>query len=315
MKKVIIAALAASTAAIAYAYADSQQGQGHGGQFRAEMREMIEGDGMAVDDLANWMQGHSQARFATLDADSNGTVTQDEFLASVDERAKTGFERMDRNDDGVVNSDDRRGWGRNKGGEQRGHGRHGERRGMSGEDRAERGGRSFTRLDTDGDGSISREEFDSGMEARADRFEERGQRHGMGGGRQGGMGGDRQGGMGGGRHGMGGGMPEEMGEMREKMRELISDGMDQAEFAGLLREGATARFAALDADKNGELSTEEFSAKVAEHAEQMFARMDRNDDGVVTRDDRPRWGGGRHDGGGRHGGGGGRYGKGPNAQE
>lgn len=302
MKKVIIAALAASTAAIAYAYADSQQGQGHGAQFRAEMREMIEGDGMAVDDLANWMQGHSQARFATLDADSNGTVTQDEFLASVDERAKTGFERMDRNDDGVVNSDDRRGWGRNKGGEQRGHGKRGERHGMSdGGRRGEGAGRSFSNLDTDGDGSISREEFDAGTQARAERFEQRGERHGM-----------RGDGMRGQRHG---GMSEEMGEMREKMRDLIQDGMDQAEFAGLLREGATARFAALDADKNGELSTEEFSAKVAEHAEQMFARMDRNDDGVVTRDDRPRWGGGRHDGEGRHGGGGGRYGKGPNAQE
>lgn len=279
MKTVIIAALAASTAAIAYAYADTENRRGHGGQFRAEMREMIKGDGMAVDDLANWMQEQAQTRFAALDADGDGIVTQEEFLASTDERARTGFERMDRNGDGIVNRDDRRG---------RGHGMRGERPRLSDEDRAERrerfSERAFARLDTDGDGSISRAEFDAGAEARAARFEERGKHRG-------------------GRYH--GGMPEEMRAMRGKMRELIRDGMDADEFAGLLREGATARFAALDADGNGELSAGEFSAKVAERAERMFARMDRNDDGVVTRDDRPRWGGWRH--GGRH--------RGPDAQD
>jgi Ca2+-binding EF-hand superfamily protein len=289
MRKIIIAALAASGATIACAHAETDDRQGRGGEFRAEMREMISGDGMQVDDLANFMQQRSQARFATLDADGNGTVTSEEFLASVDERAKTGFERMDRNDDGVVDRDDRRGWGRHMGGGPR-HAMRGERPRLSDEERAERreqfADRAFARLDTDEDGAISRAEFDAGMEARADRRAERGEgrgeRHGQ-------------------RAGRHQGMPREMRAMRGEMRDLIRAGMSQEAFAGLLREGATKRFGALDADGNGELSATEFTAKVAERADRMFARMDRNDDGVVTRDDRPRWGGWRHGGDGKRG--------------
>lgn len=284
MKTIIIAALAASTAAIAIAHAESGDRQGRGA-FRAEMREMIKGDGMAVDDLANFMQERSQARFAALDADGNGTVTSEEFTASVDERAKNRFARMDSNDDGIVNRDDRRGWGRKGGGPR--HGMRGARQHLSDEERAERreqfSERAFTRLDTNGDGSISREEFDAGMEARAERRADRGER------RQ-----ER-------REQRADRMPADMREIHGKMRAMIRKGMSEADLAGLMREGAAARLAALDADGNGELSQQEFTAKVAERADRMFARMDRNEDGVVTRADRARWGGWRHGGHGKRG--------------
>jgi hypothetical protein len=45
------------------------------------------------------------------------------------------------------------------------------------------------------------------------------------------------------------------------------------------------------------ISREEFMAGLGERAERMVARMDRNEDGVVTRDDRPRFNGKR---GGHH---------------
>ena len=56
MKKLIIAVLAASGAAIAYAQAETSDRQGRGGEFRAEMRALIAGDGLDVAALANLMQ-------------------------------------------------------------------------------------------------------------------------------------------------------------------------------------------------------------------------------------------------------------------
>ena len=279
MKKLIIAALAASGAAVAYAQAETGDREGRNSEFRAEMRALIDGDGLKVDDLANLLQARAEQRFAAMDTDSDGIVTREEFLAVAADRAESRFERMNPDENGVVTRSGREGWGR--------HHRDGpraERHGPGKEQRAERRGEriseQFTRLDTDGDGMISREEFEAGMNARAERSAERrddrAQRRSE-------------------RHERRAQMPEEMREMRGQLRALMREGMTLESFSNLTQEQAGARFDRLDADGHGEITLEEFTSNLAERAQKMFARMDRDDDGVVTRDDRPRWGGGpRH---------------------
>lgn len=276
MKRVIIAVLAASTAAVVTAQAETPEGKPAG--FRAEMRALISGDGMKVDDLANLMQTRAEARFKALDADGDGIVSKEDFLAATTERAEDRFARMNPDEDGIVKRERGEGWGRHHGGprsENRGEGKR-----MSPEQRAERTAAQFDRLDADKDGMISREEFEAGMEARGERFAERREQR-----RE--QRAERRGGP---RHGM----PEEMREMHGQLRALMREGMNLESFTGLMSEQAEARFDALDADGNGELTAQEFTAKVGERAERVFARMDRNDDGVVTSDDRPRHGGPRH---------------------
>ena len=112
MKKLIIAVLAASGAAVAYAQAETSGDRERGGAFRAEMRALIAGDGMKVEDLAALMQERAATRFSALDADSDGVVSRDEFLAAAAERAQGRFERMEPNEDGVVQRSGREGWGR-----------------------------------------------------------------------------------------------------------------------------------------------------------------------------------------------------------
>lgn len=281
MKKLIIAILAASGAAVVYAQAETNDRQAPDGGFRAEMRALIDGDGLRIDDLTRLMQERSHARFATLDADEDGVVDLEEFLAATDERSQARFERMGPNEDGVVTRAGRKGWG--------GHHRGGprERSSLTPEQRAERvnerAAETFARLDADGDGAISLEEFQAGEQARAERFAERraerraDHRKDRGGHRE--QRAERR-----------GEMPAEMREMHAQFRALLREGMTLESFSGLMREHATARFEALDADGDGKLTAEEFTANAADRAQRLFARMDRNEDGVVTGEDRPRGG-------------------------
>ena len=131
MKKLIIIALAASGAAVAQAQAETAEPRGSRGEFRAEMRALIAGDGMDVAALANLMHERATARFEALDADGDGIVTKDDVLAAAAERAQSRFERMGPNEDGIVKHEGRKGW--------RKHGERGERRQpLSEEQRAER---------------------------------------------------------------------------------------------------------------------------------------------------------------------------------
>lgn len=280
MKKLIIAILAASGATIVYAQAETADRQSHGGEFRAEMRALISGDGMGADDLARLMQERSQARFSGLDADEDGVVSLEEFLAATDERSQARFARMGPNEDGIVTRAGRKGWGS--------HHRHGpkaergqERSQATPEQRQERlsarAAEQFARLDTDGDGAISPEEFEAGMQARGERFAEHRaeRRHERAERRQ--HRGER-----------GGELSPESREMRAQFRTLLREGMNLETYSDFMRERATARYRTLDADGNGELTAEEFTAGVADRAQRLFARMDTNEDGLVTREDRRR---------------------------
>lgn len=273
MKKLIIAVLATSGAMVVHAQAENAGRTGPASEFRTEMRTLIRGDGMDVAALANLLQQRSEAGFKKIDADGDGALTREEMLAVAGERAQKRFERMDRNGDGIVRSSDGEGFGR--------HHRHGGKHDTNAEERAhrtsERAQKRFSQLDSNDDGMLSPEEFEAGTqersermqerrEKRAERREQRGERHA--------------------------GMPQEMREQHREMRALLREGTDLERFTTAMRERASARFDALDADSDGKLDAGEFSARIAERAERMFARMDRNEDGVVTRDDHQR--GGKH---------------------
>src|SRR5690606_35321124 len=106
----IIIALAASGAVVAQAQAETPDQRSGRGEFRAEMRALIAGDGMDVAALANLMQERATARFEALDADGDGIVTKDDVLAAAAERAQSRFERMRPNEDGIVKHEGRKGW-------------------------------------------------------------------------------------------------------------------------------------------------------------------------------------------------------------
>lgn len=265
MKKLIIAIVAVSGAAIVSAQAETIERKAPGGGFRAEMKALIAGDGLRAEDLTRLMQERSQARFAALDADEDGVVDLAEVLAAADKRAQARFERMGPDENGIVTRAGRDGGARHRRGDAR-----------SEEGRSQRAAEHFARLDADRDGAISREEFEAGFKAREERFA--GHRKGPGKGHA--------------EHGKQrtehrSEMPTEMREMHGRLRALLRDGVDLEGFSGFMREHATTRFAALDADGDGKLTAEEFNARIAGRAERLFARMDTNDDGVVTRDDRP----------------------------
>jgi Ca2+-binding EF-hand superfamily protein len=214
MIRIAALSLLAATVLSGHAHANAPDGERGGDmrQMRAEMRELIQGDGMDVADLANMMQTRAEARFARLDADGDGVVTREEFnesgmrragrmfrqldadgdgeltmaefTANVADRAERMFSRMDRDGDGRVTAEDRprnlaradrpgqagmgpRGMGREMRELMRGDG-------MTAESLAglmeERAGARFDRLDADGDGMISREEFMAGLGERAERM-------------------------------------------------------------------------------------------------------------------------------------------------
>jgi len=133
--------------------ASSHKGGGHHGGMR--MQHSFEeldsnGDGKITPEE---MAGHMQARFDGADSDDDGALSRDELIARMTERraermakyADHMIERHDANADGKLSMD---------------------------EMRAERQGRMFKRVDTDGDGAISAGEF-------ARMREMRGKHHGM----------------------------------------------------------------------------------------------------------------------------------------
>ncbi|MCG6113978.1 MAG: hypothetical protein MEQ84_02160 [Mesorhizobium sp.] len=288
MHRIIIATLVASVAVIGHANAEKadsgQETRGERGAMRAQMVERMQE--LGLDGFTEHMRERAGERFDSMDADSDGVVTRDEFLAATGERAETMFERMEPNEDGVVTRTgrERGGMGRHHRGP-RGEGRGG-MRGMDAEERAERmserAAEQFARLDTDGDQMVSLEEFEAGMQARIERSSERRQ------GRAERM--EQRGeGRGEGRHG---GMRGEMRAMHGQIREMMREGMNLDDFSSLMQERAGARFDGLDADEDGEITREEFLASVDDRAERAFSRMERMESG--ERPGRGGWHGGRH---------------------
>jgi len=152
----IIAGTLAITAGTSLAYAQG----GRGPEGHAPMTfETMDVDGSGEIDTTD-LDAMRSERFATLDADGDGAVTEEEFVAQAQrdsaERASQMFARMDADGDGVLSRDALEG----RGG-----------RGMP--------GRFLMRADADGSGGVSAEEFEA-FKSRMAEFRGSGKRQGWG---------------------------------------------------------------------------------------------------------------------------------------
>ncbi len=156
---------------------------------------------------------------ARPDANGDGTLTRAEAAA----HAEAQFARMDANRDGRVTSEDR----------------------AAGQER--RRTETFSRMDADNNGSITRAEWDRAGEAMAERRAGRGERSEAAGRQEGGPEARGRGGRRG-----------QMGRTMMARADANSDGaIDRSEFVA----AATARFDRLDADRDGSVSAAERQAQ------------------------------------------------------
>jgi Ca2+-binding EF-hand superfamily protein len=154
----VVAGLAAASAVVA-----DQRGAFGGQRGEGRMQAMtfadLDTDGDGLFTPAD-IEGRADARFSALDADGDGSVSRDEFLAHsaarASERAGDMFDRLDADGDGVLSRDAIAALG-------------GPGQGVE---------RMISRFDADGDGALSAEEFETAQA----RFLGRG---GFGGGHQG----------------------------------------------------------------------------------------------------------------------------------
>jgi len=140
-----MAALTATVIALGLTAADAQQRRGGGERPSFEQID-ANGDGSVT--LAELM-AHRAARFAAQDADGNGSLSRDELLAAAREGAEKRVDRilghLDANEDGELTQDE---MSKGRGGD---------------------GSKFFDRADGDGDGSITKAEFEEMGEKRRGR--------------------------------------------------------------------------------------------------------------------------------------------------
>jgi Ca2+-binding EF-hand superfamily protein len=137
---------------------------------------------------AQTAESRREARFDVMDADHDGRISHDEFVADAKNRAEKLFRRLDVYHDGFLTSDelqkareniaDRQGGMPLKGVENRFHGMDTSRDGKVSYDEfvadsMARAEQQFKRLDTNGDGYITREEFMAPREKMPKRLDNR----------------------------------------------------------------------------------------------------------------------------------------------
>ncbi|NKB26617.1 MAG: hypothetical protein GKR99_03215 [Rhodobacteraceae bacterium] len=166
----ILAAVAATVAlgAMAPTLADARPGRGQDITF-----EQLDQNGDGKLSMAD-VEAAFAERFATIDADGNGSLSPEEFAnqrgALRAARAGDRIEELDQNGDGLLSA------------EEMASADKGDRRGMrkgrrGGGDPMQRLERLIERFDTDGDAALSEAEFDT---AKAEMSERRGKRGGGG---------------------------------------------------------------------------------------------------------------------------------------
>jgi Ca2+-binding EF-hand superfamily protein len=128
-----------------------------------QLFDALDADGngsLSQPELSNMRQAMAKLRFESADTNGDGQIDKDEFMAKSEERAERMFEHMDANGDGHLDANEAR------------PPHHGKRDGDHAKhtkDNAKRGD-LFKKMDSDGDGSVSREEFDQAMQKHRDRM-------------------------------------------------------------------------------------------------------------------------------------------------
>lgn len=148
MKHIVITGLLSAAIVAGASLANAQDHKGpHGPRFDFDEVDS-NGDGQLTPDE---LMAHHKARFQRFDTNGDGLVSADEMRsvmrteanAKIDARITKMMERQDANKDGFIGDD---------------------------EIKLHRAGRMFKHVDTDGDGMISRAEFDAMQKMRAERM-------------------------------------------------------------------------------------------------------------------------------------------------
>lgn len=152
--RILLTAVTASLLGLGTAYA-------HGDRDPGKMFEALDanGDGqLSQNELDDMHAVMAKKRFQGADDNGDGQIDRDEFMAKAQERAERMFDHMDDNDDGVLDAD-----------EARPH--RGDKADHDHDKKAKHDGHGkkphfdpMKKMDSNGDGTISRDEWDSAME-------------------------------------------------------------------------------------------------------------------------------------------------------
>jgi len=182
--RILISALAAGLVGFGAAHAQPPaSGDNNNDNDHAKGEQMFErldtnGDGsLSPDELKQMRQEMAKMRFETSDTNGDGSIDHDEFTAQAQKRADAMFKRMDANDDGKLSAEEAK---RTRHGMHGGHGKphHDNKdgdatksKGMKDHDKGDHGKRWFDRMDSDSNGQISHDEWDTAMQKMHERHQ------------------------------------------------------------------------------------------------------------------------------------------------
>ena len=167
--RILMTALAAGLVGIGSAHAKPMHDSD-------KLFDTLDADGngsLSQPELSNMRQAMAKLRFESADTNGDGQIDKDEFMAKSKERAERMFEHMDANGDGHLDANEAR--PPHHGKRDGDHAKHTKDNAKHGSDadgsthHAKRGD-LFKKMDSDGDGSVSREEFDQAMQKHRDRM-------------------------------------------------------------------------------------------------------------------------------------------------
>ncbi|MAS09733.1 EF-hand domain-containing protein [Salinisphaera sp.] len=142
-------------------------------QDKGEMFTALDADNngeLSQQELSNMRETMAKMRFDAADTNSDGQIDKDEFMAKAEERAARMFKHMDADENGTLDADEAQPPRHGKH-----HGKHhGDHAKSDKRDQAKgkRHDKMLERMDSDGNGSVSKAEWDSAMARHHERREE-----------------------------------------------------------------------------------------------------------------------------------------------
>lgn len=145
---------------------------------KGEMFTALDADNngeLSQQELSNMRETMAKMRFDAADTNSDGQIDKDEFMAKAEKRAERMFKHRDKDENGTLDASEAQSSHHGKRHDKKGHGDHDNK--DKGEDRAhaqgKRHGKMLERMDSDGNGSVSKAEWDSAMQRHQERREDK----------------------------------------------------------------------------------------------------------------------------------------------